>query len=185
MPIINTVLVLWVTLVAVAWWPIGTIAGQTLAFAGNVAITLFVRRAFAGARARVRSGSSPPRLSTVPASNNEITGLDLVESWMPSSLLFGVICWFVGTLILLGKLADTWLYASIVAFLNLFLIYVVKCGFNGPKMRVALHRATFAAERLKQREAAVSQPGDAPSAVQLAVSKGGAGGLRDVGPDTG
>lgn len=147
MPVINAGLVLWVTLVWVDFWPLAVIAGQILAFFGNAAILEFILRSLKTAR-RPTPGSAAPSLSTVPAVDSEVTGLDLVSSWVPSSLFFAVLCVVVGSLILVGVLKDEWLYASMVAFLNLGLIYAVKCGRNGPKMRVALHRASFAAERL-------------------------------------
>lgn len=154
MPTVNTFLVLLVTIVGADLWPAATILGQLLIAVGNFVVMRFIGSALKKGREHheVGPGLTAPLVSTVPRTDSEITGLDLIGSWVPSSILFAIMSVVVGALIYLGKLSDVGLYATMIAFINIFLIYVVKCGFSGPKFRVACHRAAFCAERLKLPE---------------------------------
>jgi serine/threonine protein kinase len=141
MPIFNTALILWITLIDIDAWPIAVIVGQTVIFFGNMICAVFTDRAIKVAR--------QAKVSTVPDHSIPITGLDLLTSWVSGSLFYAVVVWVVGLLIMSGALLDVGFYASMTAAVNIGLLYISRCGLNSPKIRVAMHRAIFAGERLK------------------------------------
>jgi hypothetical protein len=142
LPFLGTVLVLWVTLRNVDDWIWAIVIGQTLTFAGNLAVYTYVRGA-------LRAGAA--RLNTVPPLFEQVAGYDSVRSWVRGSLFEAAVCWGVGILLSIGALHDVWLYASMIAALNIFLLYIVKCGLDAPLIRVSMHRASFSAARLTAR----------------------------------
>ena len=139
LPFIGTVLVLWVTLRNTHDWVWAVILGQALTFIGNLAAYTLVSRA-------LEKGSTLS--NTVPSLYKQVAGYDSVRNWVRGSLFYAVVCAAVGTLIYIGELQDVWLYALMTAALNIFMLYLVKCGLDAPQLRVALHRASFAAKRL-------------------------------------
>jgi hypothetical protein len=145
LPFLGAVLVLWVTLRDVQDWVWAIVIGQTATFVGNVAIYRYVRGAL---------DTGAQRLNTVPQPYEQIAGYDSVRSWVRGSLFEAGVCWSVGLLLAVHALQDVWLYASMIAALNIFLLYLVKCGLDAPEIRVALHRASFSARRLTARAAA-------------------------------
>jgi hypothetical protein len=151
-------LVLPAVLVDPRWWPICSAIGQTLVFLCNGCALLFARRALADARER--------RLTTVPSSNNKVTGMASFAEWTPTSLFYAVIVWVIGLLIFAGTLKDTWVYALSVASINFFLFYLIKCGSGAAEVRVVLSRATLAAERLRHLAALEHDRGWKPAPVR-------------------
>jgi serine/threonine protein kinase len=141
--IVNSLLVLSITLVEARFWPIASALGQTYALSLNAASVGFAKRALTVAR---KSG-----ISTVPDQDVKVAGLSGYAQWVPSSILYSIICWSIGLLIYAGVLRDTWLYAATVTSINIGLFYIIKCGLAGPDIRVGLQRAVLAAERVSLR----------------------------------
>ena len=147
------VLVLTVTIVDARWWAVCTAIGQTFAFLCNFFVAKFLEKTFARARAH--------GLSTVPADPQSITGYTNFYGWWKSSLYYGLMTWAVTVLLTWPvslpehwggagglRLQDEWFYAVIVASLNFFLFFAVKCGTDAPAVRTALTRGCLAAERV-------------------------------------
>jgi serine/threonine protein kinase len=143
MPIFNAALILWVTLIDIDAWPIAVIVGQTVILFGNIICAVFTDKTIRLAR--------QAKVSTVPDPIIPITGFDLLTSWVSGSLFYAAVVWVVGLLIMNGTLLDVGFYASMTAAVNIGLLYVSRCGLNSPKIRVAMHRAIFAGERLRIR----------------------------------
>jgi serine/threonine protein kinase len=143
MPVVNTILVLWVTFIEARFWPIAAAIGQTFALLGNYFTESFARRSLQLA--------SAAELATVPNDSARVTGLDAWAEWAKSSAFYSVVVWAIGLLIYTQHLEDEWLYALGVAAINIGLFYIIKCGLGGGKMRIAMHRAIFAAGRLAAR----------------------------------
>jgi hypothetical protein len=144
MPLVNTILVLWVTFVEARFWPIAAAIGQTSALLGN-----YFTASFASASLQLASAEN---LATVPNDSARVTGLDTWVEWVKSSAFYAVVVWAIGLLIYTQHLEDEWLFALGVTAINVGLFYIIKCGLGGGKMRIAMHRAIFAAGRLAARE---------------------------------
>jgi hypothetical protein len=134
MPIVNFLLIFWVTAIDVRAWPAATIAGQSLIFLGNLFVFLFVRAMLNDTQAIARRDYP---------SSRTISGYEQVKSWVSGSLFYAIVVWVVGILILSHHLHDVGFYAVMVAGLNIGFLYIVKCGLNGPSMRTTIHRASF------------------------------------------
>lgn len=149
-------LVLPSVLVDPRWWPVCSAIGQTLAFLCNATALLFARQAMAQARRR--------GLTTVPPTDNKVTGMTSFAEWTPSSLFYSTLVWIIGLLILQGALKDVWVYALSVAAINFFLFYLIKCGAGAAEVRIVLTRAMLAAERLRYLESRGHDDGEAGEA---------------------
>ena len=121
-------------------WPIFTAIGQTLAFACNWAALIFVQHSLTEASRR--------DITTVPK-DISLTGLALFRTWLPGSAFYAMVVWLIGSLIYLHVLHDIAVYAISVVAINIFLLYLVKCGINASPIRVCITRACLAAERLR------------------------------------
>jgi serine/threonine protein kinase len=141
--IVNSALVLSITLVEARFWPIASALGQTYAFVLNYSSERFARKALRVARSK--------GISTVPDLDSKVTGLAPYSQWVPSSFFYAMFCWTVGIFIYIGYLRDDWLYAATVAAVNVGLFYIIKCGLGGPEIRVGLQRAVLAADRVSLR----------------------------------
>ena len=146
LPLFNGVLVLVPTLIDSDLWPQATIVGQLGSWMGVSMCTAFMLVALKRARGF--------GLSTLPPSDLRITGLSKHASWVQSGLFYAIAVCTIGTLIIVGRLQDVWLYASAVGAINFGLFFLIKCGTDGPDLRVSLHRAIFAAERMRRVAAA-------------------------------
>jgi hypothetical protein len=144
MPVVNTILVLWVTFIEARFWPIAAAIGQTFALLGNYFTASFARRSLRQAR--------KANLTTVPSASARVAGLDTWMEWAKSSAFYCIAVWAIGLLIYTHHLEDEWLYALAVTAINVGLFYIIKCGLGGGKMRIAMHRAIFAAGRLAATE---------------------------------
>jgi hypothetical protein len=143
-PLVNMILVLWVTFIEAIFWPIAAAIGQTFALIGNYFTASFARRSLRQA--------SKESLTTVPSDSARVTGLDTWMEWAKSSAFYCIAVWAIGLLIYTHHLEDEWLYALAVTAINVGLFYIIKCGLGGGKMRIAMHRAIFAAGRLAATE---------------------------------
>ena len=143
LPPVNSILVLSATVLSADLWPLATAIGQVVTAFGNLAIVGYLHRSFqlADNRYRMRTGSLRRRRSS------SVAGYGLISSWVNSSFVYALVCCGVCIGIYTGLLVDVWLYASIVAFVNIFLLFVVKCGLDGPRIRIALTKADVLAER--------------------------------------
>ncbi|MGQ0717915.1 MAG: hypothetical protein ACT4NP_11520 [Pseudonocardiales bacterium] len=94
-------------------------------------------------------------MSTVSPDDDMVTGLKQYRLWTPSAIFYAAIVWGIGLLIVTGHLGDEWLYACGVIATNMLMFYVIKCGISAADVRVTLHRAVLAGERvdyLNQRQ---------------------------------
>ncbi|WP_091028066.1 protein kinase domain-containing protein [Glycomyces harbinensis] len=130
------------TLVQRDWWPLFSAIGITTLAVVNATCLMFARATFRSAREE--------QMSTVPA--GEVSSLEKFAPWVPTSCMYGAFVWTIGTLIMFGVLQDELLYASSVAFVNIGVFYIIKCGTEAPYVRVGLTRAILAAERLDHLE---------------------------------
>ncbi len=133
------VLVLTANLVDVRWWPIASAIGQTVIFYANWAGIAFVGACLSKARKL--------DMSTVSPDNSMVTGFKQYSQWTPSSFFYATVVWGIGALIVTHHLRDEWLYACLVAAVNVVLFYVIKCGMSASDVRIALQRAVLAGER--------------------------------------
>ncbi|MEV8441405.1 hypothetical protein AB0425_28835 [Actinosynnema sp. NPDC051121] len=143
-------LILWVNLVDVHAWPIGTAIGYTGVVGSNVLCAVFASRHLARAR--------ESRLSTVPPEHQKIIGLDAFRQWGPTVTLYSTTVWIFAYLIVNGTLKDTYVYALSVALVNVGLFYVLKTGINALDVRTGLNRCFLAAERLRYEAEATYHP---------------------------
>ncbi len=133
------VLVLIANLVDVRWWPIASAIGQSVIFYANWAGVAFVGACFSKARKL--------KMSTVSPDNSMVTGLKQYALWVPSSFFYAAVVWGIGLLIVTHHLRDEWLYACLVAAVNVVLFYIIKCGMSASDIRIPLQRAVLAGER--------------------------------------
>jgi hypothetical protein len=143
-------LILWVNLVDVRAWPIGTAIGYSGVVGSNVLCAVFASRNLARAR--------ESRLSTVPPEHQKIIGLDAFRQWGPTVTLYSTTVWIFAYLIVNGTLKDTYVYALSVALVNVGLFYVLKTGINALDVRTGLNRCFLAAERLRYEAEATYHP---------------------------
>lgn len=123
------------------FWPIATAIGQTLVVACNWTTWSFATQSLKLARRK--------DISTAGALKARVLGLESYWEWVPSSLFYACVVWFIGLLIYFGILHDIAVYAIAVASTNLFLFYGVKCGKGGRDVRIGLARGCIAAERVR------------------------------------
>ncbi|RKT55719.1 protein kinase domain-containing protein [Saccharothrix australiensis] len=143
-------LILWVNLVDVDHWPLGTAIGYTGVVFSNLLCAAFASRYLALAR--------EARLSTVPPEHQKIIGLDAFRQWGPTVTLYSTTVWIFAYLIINKTLKDTYVYALSVALVNIGLFYVLKTGINALDVRTGLNRCFLAAERLRYEAEATYRP---------------------------
>lgn len=134
-------LILAVNLVEVRWWPLGCAIGYTWIILSNVLTARYATKQLAIARAR--------GLSTVPPEHQKISGLESFREWGPTISLYSLVVWVFGILIYENVLKDVFVYASVVAVVNVGLFYVIKTGMNASDIRAGLNRCFLASERLR------------------------------------
>lgn len=134
-------LILAANLIEVRWWPIASAIGYTWVILSNVLTARYATKQLTIAR---RSG-----LSTVPPEHQKISGLESFRQWGQSITLYAVTVWVFAILIYTGVLKDVYVYAGVVALVNLGLFYVIKTGINASDIRTGLNRCFLAAERLR------------------------------------
>ncbi len=133
-------LVVSVTLIDARWWLIASALGQTIAVACNWTVAQFAKSAVDAAwRNSVTTIQHP----------DDVTGLREFMRWTPANVCYCIVLWLVGALLYYHIIHDTYVYATLVALLNLFLFYMIKCGLRAPEVRIALTKACFSAERLR------------------------------------
>ncbi|MGH8602053.1 MAG: hypothetical protein ACREXR_04540 [Gammaproteobacteria bacterium] len=88
-------------------------------------------------------------LSTVPSPYQKITGLDGYRQWGPSMFFYAIAVWAFAILIHMGALKDVYVYATLVALVNVGLFYIIKTGAKALDIRTGLNRCFLAAERLR------------------------------------
>jgi hypothetical protein len=165
LPPFSFLLVMTATVIHSGLWPLATAVGQVGIAFGNLAVVEYLHRAYEVARNRPL-GPSDVSVWSPQRANTQITGNDLVSGWVISSFVYTAVCVAVCVGIYTHKLVDVWLYACIVGFVNLFLLFVKKCGLDGPRIRIALTRADVAAERVSLRNAARPSHEDMDNQVQ-------------------
>jgi serine/threonine protein kinase len=164
-------LILAANLVQVRWWGLATAVGYTGVLMANVTSARFATKYLIMAR---ENG-----LSTVPPRHQTITGLDGYRQWGQSMFIYSIAVWVFAVLIYAGVLKDVYVYAAIVAIVNVGLFYVIKTGANALDIRTGLNRCFLAAERLRyEKEQGVSRVVSehepiVPVAVDELLSEGG------------
>ena len=149
MAIWSSWLILGANLVQVRWWALATAIGYTGVLLANVSSARFATKYLAMAR--------DYGLSTVPPPHQKITGLDAYRQWGPGMFLYAITVWVFAILIHVGLLKDVYVYATLVAFINVGLLYFIKTGLNALDIRTGLNRCFLAAERLRyEKEQGVS-----------------------------
>lgn len=141
MAIWSSWLILASNLVQVRWWALATAIGYTGVLLANVTSARFATKYLTMAREY--------GLSTVPARHQKLTGLDSYRQWGPSMFLYASAVWVFAILIHLGVLKDVYVYATMVAVVNVGLFYIIKTGANALDIRTGLNRCFLAAERLR------------------------------------
>jgi serine/threonine protein kinase len=164
------VLVLTANLVDVRWWPIASAIGQTVIFYANWAGITFVSACLSRARKL--------KMSTVSPDNGMVTGFKQYAQWVPSSFFYAVVVWGIGSMIVTHHLRDVWLYACLVAAVNVVLFYIIKCGMSASDVRITLQRAVLAGERAGhiERAAKLDRVAAQPAAVRTATRSSRDGG---------
>ena len=120
------------------WWPLFSAIGVMTVAIVNTSCLMFMRDAINRAR--------DAGLSTV--SKTDTTAMAKFTPWTPTSWLYTVPVWSIGLLLMFEVLHDELVYAVFVTTINIAMWYVVKCGLEGPYVRIALTRSYLAAERL-------------------------------------
>jgi hypothetical protein len=151
-------LILGVNLVEVRWWPIATAIGYSWVVLSNVLCARFATKSLALARQR--------KFTTVPPGHQSVAGLDAFRQWGPTISSYSLAVWIFAILIYTDALKDIYVYAAVVAVVNIGLFYIIKCGINAQDIRAGLNRCFLAAERLRYeaehhsglRAPAVEQP---------------------------
>jgi hypothetical protein len=87
------------------------------------------------------------KIGTV-STDDSMTGLKQYQQWVPGAAFYAAVVWGIGLLIVTDRLGDEWLYALGVTATNLLMFYVIKCGISATDIRVTLHRAALAGERV-------------------------------------
>ncbi|MGH7930601.1 MAG: hypothetical protein ACREQV_22755, partial [Candidatus Binatia bacterium] len=141
MAIWSSWLILASNLVQVRWWALATAIGYTGVLLANVLSARFATKYLTMAR--------DCGLSTVPPLHQKITGLDGYRQWGPSMLLYAMTVWVFAIFIHVGALKDVYVYATMVALVNVGMFYVIKTGANALDIRTGLNRCFLAAERLR------------------------------------
>ena len=150
MAIWSSWLILAANLVQVRWWALATAIGYTGVLMANVSSARFATKYLTMAREY--------GLSTVPPPHQKITGLDSFQQWGPGMFLYAMAVWVFAILIHVGVLKDVYVYATLVAFINVGLLYIIKTGANALDIRTGLNRCFLAAERLRyEKEQGVSR----------------------------
>jgi hypothetical protein len=134
-------LILAANLVEVRWWPLASAIGYTWIILSNVLTSRYAAKHLAMARER--------GLSTVPPEHQKISGLESFRQWGPTISLYSLAVWVFAILIYENVLKDVFVYASVVAVVNLALFYVIKTGMNAADIRAGLNRCFLASERLR------------------------------------
>lgn len=142
--------ILGVNLVEVRWWPLASAMGYTWVIVANLLSTRFAMKYLALARER--------KLSTVPPKHQKITGLESYRQWVPTITIYSLAVWLLGALLYLGILKDVYVYAAVVALINIGVFFVIKTGMNAPDIRSGLNRCFLAAERLRYEADKVGPP---------------------------
>jgi serine/threonine protein kinase len=141
MAIWSSWLILASNLVQVRWWALATAIGYTGVLMANVSSARFATKYITMAR--------DYGLSTAPPPHQKITGLDSYRQWGPSMLFYAIIVWVFAILIYMGALKDVYVYATLVALVNVGLFYIIKTGANALDIRTGLNRCFLAAERIR------------------------------------
>lgn len=141
MAIWSSWLILASNLVQVQWWPLATAIGYTGVLLANVLSARFATKYLTMAR---NCG-----LSTVPAPHQKVTGLDGYRQWAPSMFFYTITVWVFAIFIYYGILKDVYVYAILVALVNVVLFYIIKTGVNALDIRTGLNKCFLAAERLR------------------------------------
>lgn len=141
MAIWSSWLILASNLVQVRWWALATAIGYTGVLLANVLSARFATKYLTMAR--------DCGLSTVPPSHQKITGLDGYRQWGPSMLFYVITVWVFAILIHVDVLKDVYVYATLVALVNVGMFYLIKTGANSLDIRTGLNRCFLAAERLR------------------------------------
>ncbi|MDQ3762853.1 MAG: hypothetical protein M3460_14725 [Actinomycetota bacterium] len=75
--------------------------------------------------------------------------------------VYAMTVWVFAVLIHMGVLKDVYVYATLVALVNVGLFYIIKTGANVLDIRTGLNRCFLAAERLRyEKEHEVSRATD-------------------------
>ncbi|MBV8539813.1 MAG: hypothetical protein JO364_20045 [Pseudonocardiales bacterium] len=130
-------LILAANLVQVRWWTLATAIGYTGVLVANVSSARFAKKHIDMAR---ECG-----LSTVPLSHQKITGLDGYRQWGSSVFFYSSTVWVFAILIDMGVLRDVYVYATMVALVNVVMFYIIKTGANSLDIRTGLNRCFLAA----------------------------------------
>jgi serine/threonine protein kinase len=137
-------MVISVTLIDARWWLIASALGQSIAVACNWTVAQFAKSALhAGWRNGVTTIEHP----------DDVTGLREFLRWTPLNVCYSLSLWLLGGLLYYHIIHDTYVYAVLATFINLFLFYMIKCGLRAPEVRIALTKACFCAERLRLAQA--------------------------------
>lgn len=134
-------LILAANLVEVRWWPLASALGYTWIILSNILTGRYATKHLAIARDR--------GLSTVPPEHQKISGLESFLQWGLTISLYSLAVWVFGILIYENVLKDVFVYAAVVAVVNLVLFYVIKTGMNASDIRAGLNRCFLASERLR------------------------------------
>jgi hypothetical protein len=121
------------------YWTWDTAIGLSTVFLGNLVVFTYANSAIQRAR--------DMDLTTVP--RQRIPGLEMFRQWAPSMFVYLLIVWPCAILIDGGVLKDVYVYAALVALVNVGLFYFFKCGIHGATVRGGLVRAFLAAERVE------------------------------------
>ena len=135
-------LVLSTVFIEARFWPIASAIGQTIIAFCNLAVWSFAVKSIDAARTM--------GISTAGKPHTRLPGLISFGEWVPGAFFYAAVVWFVGILIYVGVLHDIAVYAIMVASVNVFLFYVIKCGgVSANDIRIALARAYTVAERVR------------------------------------
>lgn len=124
-----------------SWWPVFGTFGLCM-----VSVTNWLTSTYGRAVARAAQRADR-RLSTVPES---IPGVATYLGWLPGTFGYTLLIGGISAMLIVGWADDHAIYLAMMTAVNVFQLYWVKCGREGPGIRAGLVQACIAAERLRR-----------------------------------